>query len=356
VTAGPVIEDSKPSSPISRSRFGGRGMRIGLRAAVGVLIVVLLVVRADAHALIDSLRHADAPEVALAFLVLLAGLVVNAFRWQLFLRPLGLALPPSDLVRLTFVGTFFNAFFPTGFGGDAYKSFRLRDRAAGVAPPLATVILDRLAGLAGLALLALAGCAWRLAAGHGDRVIVAASILGLGILVGSALALWLAPRRSKGGDPTSGVASRFRLFREAFATAGREPQAIRWGTVVGVVSALLLIAVNALLADSLRVSLPVAALPAIVLIATLTTALPFSVNGLGFREAAYVWCLAWYGIGHDRALAFALLVLTVTLASSVVGGIVYALAGGEVPDRNRASEAPTEDSRGRPAPRPRSAG
>ena len=168
MTVGPVIENSKPPSPISRSRFGGRAMRIGLRAAVGMLIVVLLLVRADAHALIDSLRHADAREVALAFLVLLAGLVVNAFRWQLFLRPLGLALPGRTLVRLTFVGTFFNAFLPTGFGGDAYKSFRLRDRAAGVAPPLATMILDRLAGLAGLALLGLAGCAWRLAVGHSD--------------------------------------------------------------------------------------------------------------------------------------------------------------------------------------------
>jgi hypothetical protein len=95
------------------------------------------------------------------------------------------------------------------------------------------MILDRLAGLAGLALLGLGRCGWRLAAGHGDRVIVAASILGLGILVGSGLALWLAPRRSKGGDPTSGVASRFRVFREAFATASREPQAVRWGTVLG---------------------------------------------------------------------------------------------------------------------------
>jgi glycosyltransferase 2 family protein len=334
VTVGPVIENTMPSPPTSRSRFGGRAMRIGLRAAVGVLIVGLLLVRADAHALIDSLRHADAREVALAFLVLLAGLVVNAFRWQLFLRPLGLALPPSDLVRLTFVGTFFNAFFPTGFGGDAYKSFRLRDRAAGVAPPLATAILDRLAGLAGLALLGLAGCAWRLAAGARDRVTVAAFILGVGVLVGSALVLWLAPRRSKAHSSHSAVASRFRTFGQALATASREPQAIRWGTVVGVVSALLLVAVNALLADSLRISLPVAALPAIVLIATLTTALPFSINGLGFREAAYVWCLASYGIGHDRALAFALLVLTVTLASSVVGGIVYALVGGEVPDRS----------------------
>jgi uncharacterized membrane protein YbhN (UPF0104 family) len=124
VTVGPVIENSKPPSPISRSRFGGRGMRIGLRAAVGVLIVVLLLVRAAAHALIDSLRHADAREVALAFLVLLAGLGMNAFRWQLFLRPLGLALPGRTLVRLTFVGTFFNAAPSCRRGSEATRTSR----------------------------------------------------------------------------------------------------------------------------------------------------------------------------------------------------------------------------------------
>jgi hypothetical protein len=296
-----------------------------------VVIVILLLVRADVHALAHSLARARAGEVALAFLVLLAGLVVNAFRWQLFLRPLGLGLPAPALLRLTFVGTFFNAFLPTGFGGDAYKSFRLRDRA-GLAPPLATTVLDRLAGLAGLALLGLAGCAWRLATGRGDRVIVAALILGVGVLAGSTVALLLAPKWSS-ADRTTGVASRLRMFGQAFATAGREPQAVRWGTVVGVVSAVLLVAVNALLADSLGISVPAAALPAMVLIATLTTALPFSINGLGFREAAYVWCLATYGIGHDRALAFALLVLAVTLASSAVGGIVYAVSGGEVRSR-----------------------
>lgn len=293
-----------------------------------MLIVVLLLVRADVHALGHALAHARTGEVALAFLALLAGLVVNAFRWQLFLRPLGLALPPPDLLRLTFVGTFFNAFLPTGFGGDAYKSFRLRS-VAGLAPPLATAVLDRLAGLAGLAVLGLAGCAWRLAAGRGDRVVVAAFILGAGVLAGSAVALWLAPRWSM-NDKATGIGSRLRMFAQAFATAGREPQAVRWGTVVGAVSAGLLVAVNALLAESLGISLPVAVLPAIVLIATLTTALPLSINGLGFREAAYVWCLATYGIGHDRALAFALLVLAVTLASSAVGGIVFAVSGGQV--------------------------
>jgi len=293
-----------------------------------VLIVVLLLARADVRALGHALAHARAGEVALAFVALLGGLVANAFRWQLFLRPLGLALPPSDLVRLTFVGTFFNAFLPTGFGGDAYKSFRLRGRA-GIAPPLATAVLDRLAGLAGLALLGLAGCAWRLAAGHGDRVVVAASILGVGVLAGSAVALLLAPRWSTNVQATR-VGSKLGMFGRAFATAGREPQAVRWGTVVGIASAILFVVVNALLAASLHIALPVAVLPPTVLIALLTTVVPLSINGLGFREAAYVWCLGTYGIGDDRALAFALLMLAVTLASSAVGGIVYAVAGGQV--------------------------
>jgi len=293
-----------------------------------MLIVVLLVVRADVDALGHALAHVQVAEGVLALVALLAGLVVNAFRWQLFLRPLGLALPAHDLVRLTFVGTFFNAFLPTGFGGDAYKSFRLRDRS-GVAPPLATTVLDRLAGLAGMALLGIAGCAWRLAPGRGDRVIVAAHILGMGVLARSAVALWLAPKWSMTGH-TSGVSSRLRVFGQAFATAGREPQAVRWGTVAGIASAMLFVAVNALLAVSLNITLPLAVFPAIVLIALLTTVVPLSINGLGFREAAYVWCLATYGIGHDRALAFALLMLAVTLTSSAVGGIVYAAAGGQV--------------------------
>ena len=124
-----------------------------------------------------------------------------------------------------------------------------------------------------------------------------------------------------------------RDFAQAFATAGLEAQALRWGVVVGIVSALLLVAVNALLAASLGLSVPGAALPGIVLIASLMTIVPLSINGLGFRESAYVWCLAAYGIGHDEALAFAVLVLAVTLASCAVGGVVYAVAGGTVTGR-----------------------
>lgn len=195
------------------------------------------------------------------------------------------------------------------------------------------MFLDRLAGLVGLALLGLAGSVMRFVAGDHGRVTLAALLSSVGVLAASGAALMLAPRWAVSASRTSRMASRLRLFAQAFATAGREARAVGWGVLVGIVSALLLVAVNALLAASLGISIPAAALPGIVLIASLMTIVPLSINGLGFRESAYVWCLAAYGIGHDEALAFAVLVLAVTLASCAVGGIVYAVAGGKVTRR-----------------------
>ncbi len=327
-----VHDDVAATSPRGATTSGGRAQRITLRALVGALVVVLLLARADIPALVDSLAQVRLGYAVLAFAVLLLGLAVNAYRWQLFLQPIGLAQHVSELLRLTFVGTFFNAFLPTGFGGDAYKSLRLRGEADSMAPPLATVFLDRLVGLVGLALLALMGSALQLAAGDHGRVTVVASLLSFGVLGAWGLALWLCPWWADKDETASRIASRIRAFARAFATAGREPRAILWGTVVGSASALLLVLVFALLAAALDLSVPAAAFPAIVLITSLMTILPLTINGLGFREAATVWCLAAYGVGHDEALAFALLVLAATLASSAVGGIVYVVARGSVAD------------------------
>lgn len=308
----------------------GRALRVAARALVGVGLVVLLLARADLGALAEALAGVRPGYLALAFVVLVVGLAVNALRWHAFLRPLDLAQPVGALVTLTFVGTFFNAFLPTGVGGDAYKSFRLRGKAGSMIPPLATVVLDRFAGLVGLGVLALAGSAVRFAAGDGGRVTIAASALALGVLIAWPVGLRVAMRWAARDAGGSRVGSRFGAFARSIAEAGREPRALRLGALVGVASALLLVAVFAILAAALGLPLPVPALPAIVLIATLMTVVPVTINGLGFREGAIVWCLAAYGVGHDEALAFALLVLAVTLASSAVGGLVYAAAGDPV--------------------------
>ena len=64
---------------------------------------------------------------------------------------------------------------------------------------------------------------------------------------------------------------------------------------------------------------------------TVLSAVPISMNGLGIREAGYVWFLQQQGVDVDTATAFGILWFSVLLASSLAGGLVYLWGGAAVP-------------------------
>jgi uncharacterized membrane protein YbhN (UPF0104 family) len=69
---------------------------------------------------------------------------------------------------------------------------------------------------------------------------------------------------------------------------------------------------------SLSLSLLLVAIPFINIISSL----PISWNGVGFREAGYVFFLAGHGISQEQSIAFGALWLLATTISSLIGGIV----------------------------------
>jgi uncharacterized protein (TIRG00374 family) len=125
-----------------------------IRVAIGGVVIAILLSQADLHEIGDALGNARPGYIAGAVVVIVGGLLVSAYRWHAYLDALEMRLPIGTLVRLYFVGTFFNAFLPTGVGGDAYKAMRLRHVT--MAKAFASVLLDRLAGVVGVALVGLA--------------------------------------------------------------------------------------------------------------------------------------------------------------------------------------------------------
>ena len=119
----------------------------------------------------------------------------------------------------------------------------------------------------------------------------------------------------------------------AIHAAGRHPQAAARGYLFGVVFQLFVLGYHLCVARALHITqVSVVGMTGIVVIASLATIIPLSPGGLGFREAAYVWALGTFGVPlHSDKLAFALLILVVLLLTSAVGGLVYIIAGGEVP-------------------------
>lgn len=328
--------DAEPE-PQPRSRSGL--LKVALRVTVGAGVFAILIVRSDVGELWSTIREARVAFLLVAVAAIFIGLIVSAMRWRAYLDALEMPMPTSTLFRLYFVGTFFNAFLPTGIGGDAYKAMRLGRDKSSFAPAFASVFLDRFAGVVGLSVFGFVGATWLLASGDVRRRVPLLALGLSGMIIVAALTLLWGGERLLGRGRLvrhEGIGGRIRRAVRHVHSAGRHPEAAARGYFFGVVFQGLVLTYHVALARALRIDIPLAGMACIVVISSIATMIPLSINGLGFREGAYIWALGRFGISHDHALAFALLILAALLLTSAVGGIVYVVSGGEVTGKRAA--------------------
>ncbi len=118
------------------------------------LLIRWVVVRSGID-LENVFRTVDRGYLFAAFSVYGIGVLLAAWRWNLLLVHIGVRLGFPVVLRLAFIGLFFNLFVPGGIGGDLIKMVYLKRESGNRFPQaVLTVLLDRLLGLAGLLLVA----------------------------------------------------------------------------------------------------------------------------------------------------------------------------------------------------------
>jgi hypothetical protein len=299
------------------TRFLGSPAGLVLRFVVSLGLIAVLALKVDWSQLAAvSDRLAVGPAVAGLVLALLA-YPLCAWRWHLLLRGTGVTLAFGHAHTVTWIGQFYNAFLPGGIGGDATRLwYAFHDHPQQKAAATTATVLDRAIGFA--VLVVLAALALLLAGrtapeGQGGKL---AWLLGA-IAAGLALAAWIAAAVVLPRLPPAWSAATARL-RAA-------PGALVGATLLSALVWLLDFASGWCLALSLGLELNPVALSAALGLAYLSTLLPLSLGGHGLREGSLVLALHWLGQadarGADGFAAFALLFLTVSLATSLVGGL-----------------------------------
>lgn len=96
------------------------------------------------------------------FLAAGVGNLIGVVRWGIFLRVLGISLPPWDVLRMSFVGLFFNTFLVGAVGGDAVKVVWLAAKGHRKTAALLSVLMDRMSGFGALVVCSLAFMTMRL--------------------------------------------------------------------------------------------------------------------------------------------------------------------------------------------------
>ncbi len=282
-----------------------------------------------------SERH-DGRLFLLAFALYLAGVLLAYTRWFLLVRAVALPFRYRDAVRLGLVGTLFNFLIPGAIGGDFVRAAFLCREQGRRTRPIASVVVDRLAGLLGLFGLAfltgilgwsrLAPSVRSLVTAAGIAVGVTAAILATAFLPG----LGHSHSRRRAELATVGASYRRRIWVLPLA-----------GTLAGITHTFNVLAFYAL-SQGLFADVPgLLDHFLIVPLVLFSTGVPLPLGALGVTEqvSAKLFDLADFPGGAVVMMAFRLL----QLGGALLAGVVYLANVAQVRDLTVTAQHLDED-------------
>ena len=293
-----------------------------LKVGVTALGLYLVLRGLDFRALLDTLRTVRLGWMAFGAALIALSLVVRAYRWHLVLHGVGSSIRFGRLVELYLVGSFFNAFLPSGLGGDVVRAAEAaQDVDSGVAA--GTVLLDRLTGLMALFAMALVLLPFRPTEFPPKLAWTIGLICTVGLVGGMALIEGRLLRGAVNRLPAAlRVAGGGFLDRLAATIhrCGRRPTAA--ALLVSVVFNLMQVGWWATTGRALGLSVPFGYYLLVVPVMSLALLVP-SIGGLGVRESMAPALFAGAGVAPEQAVALTLLVFGLERVASLLGAPVY---------------------------------
>jgi glycosyltransferase 2 family protein len=265
--------------------------------------------------------QASLPLLAITLVALLAANLFVSLRWHVILSAEVPSPGVGRLLKITFVGLFFNQVLPTGIGGDAVRAWRCRKLGIGLGAAIRSILLDRACGYLVLVAIYTASLPSLLSIlPEARQRATVVTVLGAGLL-GLLVLLFLdcLPRAMLRLGVIAPLVELSQESRRLFT----HPR--RCGTVLGlsILTIGLTILAFKLVANSVGSHLPLADWIMIVPPVSLIQLLPISLAGWGVREVVLVIALASFGVPAETALATSVLLGLCLVIIGVPGGLLW---------------------------------
>ena len=315
----------QPETPTTAGKDPGKARRwisAGLKVGVTVVGMALVLRNLDLNLMIQIIKDTDLFWMLVGVLLMVLSLVIRAFRWHILLLGVGSSMEFSRLVELYLVGSFFNAFLPSGLGGDVVRAAEAaQDVDSSIA--VSTVLFDRLTGLLALFAMALVVLPFRPDDFPQNLATAIGVICIVGLLTGIALIdgrlLWQLLHRLPAPIKTAGDDF---LNRFALAVNKTSWRVLGSALLVSVLFNLIQVGWWASTGKALGLSIPFSYFLLVVPIMSLALLVP-SIGGLGVREYLAPALFRGAAVLPVEAVALTLLVFGLERAASLLGAPVY---------------------------------
>jgi len=304
-----------------------------LKVLLSVLLLGYLVYKAEPMKILEVLSQVwynnRMVYLFLAIGVYLLATITYTWRWQILVRGCGLrTVNWLDLFRFYLIGLFFNNFLPTSIGGDVFRIYHLIEKSGDRTAGFTSVLTERLLGIASTLILTLISL-FLLSNQLDDRrlIYMAAGLLIVIIIffvaVFSDRFLRLAEqmvRPLKLLRLGERIMKFFKAIRFYYNTRSIYLKILG----ISILGQILVILMTYILSLAISLQVHLDYLFLVVPVTFLVTMLP-SINGIGFREGAFVVLLGKIGISSAEAISLSFLSILIPMIVSMSGGILFML-------------------------------
>jgi glycosyltransferase 2 family protein len=260
---------------------------------------------------------------AIILIVYLCAHVVGIVKWRMVVNTAGSQLDFSTSAQCYLGGLFGTLFLPSIIGGDVVRMAVGLRRSPRPAAVIAGNVVDRFLDVAAQATLVLVGLI--LLPGslpEQFRALARNMLLILGAVVLATVMLLMMLRKMLLAGRSRHFLHRLARLRHALRSVRERPQILATGWLLGVAIQGTFILLNALLAISCGLFLPLRVWLFAWPLAKIAALLPITQGGLGIREAVLVALLLPFGAGSSLVLASGLVWEGIIIAGGLIAGLL----------------------------------
>lgn len=309
-----------------------RHFKTVIKAIVSLGLLGYLVYIADpvkiSQVLSMVVRNKGILNLGLAAAFMFFALFMMTIRWHILLKRYKAEYPVHHLFGYYLIGLFFNNFLPTSIGGDIYRIYKVSDDTRGRTVGFATVVTERMMGIAATLFLAIVALYFVSQFFHDPRLLYISVILFLMISLfffimtrnrPFRLLLWIFDKIT-----ILNIGERINKLFEAIHELRTKRRVFAYVFLLSILSQMSIVFMNFFLAQALSIRIDLSYLFLVVTVTFVLTMLP-SINGVGIRDLGYVTLLSEIGISNAAAISLSFLNLLLPMVISILGAVLFVI-------------------------------
>ena len=287
------------------------------------LFYYLFKTKVPINEVIKNVKGLNIVYIIIIILFFLLYYLIFSLRWNFLLIAQKIDISFSRSYLYILVSFFFNNFLPSGLGMDMIRSAYAGGRK-NFEKALGTSIMERILGMIGMMLIGV------LAVFSGKAGFAKLSIIYTGLIIfivfvyyflTSLKVIWIKEKLLS--IKFLNLGESLRKFYRAFKIYKNKKKTIIIGIGYSILVQIVIIAINYFIAKGLSIPIPIFGLLAYIPIITVISLIPITINGLGLREAAYVYFFCLLNITEGQAMSLSLVFFVTSVIASCVGGVIF---------------------------------